>query len=224
MVKMILLATLGSVIVFGGYMMLFQREQLFGLVGISVGYGPAKTPEEAIEKFKKALKARNYAQAVKYVGGPYGEQLQSGAAAATDLGKSIDALGAAATKRGITLSNNVKVMLVSVEPFPTAFEVSAVQKKSDDLATATFSQPGFWTMPHVELKPEGQGDERSWKIFFPNSHQWVRRQNVSHVLEKHKDFARALEKITDRIKDKSITTKDELETELRTELDAAVKD
>jgi hypothetical protein len=224
MVKMIVLATLGSVIVFGGYMMLFQREQLFGLVGISVGYGPAKTPEEAIEKFKKAIKARNYAQAVKYVGGPYGEQLQAGAEKATELGKAIDALGAAANKRGITLNNNVKVLLVSVEPFPTAFEVSAVQKKSDDLAMATFSQPGFWTMPHVELKPEGQGEERSWKIFFPNSHQWSTRQNVNYVFDKHKDFARALEKVTDRIKDKSITTKDELEAELKTELAAAAKD
>jgi len=220
--KMIFLITLGSVVVFGGYLMLFQREQLFGLVGISTGYGPAKTPEEAIEKFKKAIKARNYAQAAKYVGGPYGEQLQGHAEAATELGKAIDALGAAATKRGITLTNNVKVLLVSIEPFPTSFDVSPL-KKSDEQATGTFSQSGFWTL-HIDLKPEGQGEERSWKIFIPGSHAWVTRQKVSYVLDKHKDFARALEKVTDRIKDKSIATKDDLEGELKAELDAAAKD
>jgi hypothetical protein len=220
--KFILLLTLGSVVVFGGYLMLFQREAVLGLVGISTGYGPAKTPDEAIEKFKKAIKARNYTQAAKYVGGPYGEQLQTRADAATELGKAIDGLGAAANKRGITLTNNVKVLLVSVEPFPTSFDVSAL-KKSEEQATSTFSQPGFWTL-HVELKPEGQGEERSWKIFIPSSHGWVTRQKVSYVLDKHKDFARALEKVTDRIKDKSISTKDELESELKAELEAAAKD
>lgn len=221
--KKILVATLASVLLFGGYMLLFQREQLFGLVGISVGYGPAQTPEESIEKFKKALKARNYDQAVNYVGGPYRDELQSKAAAAKALGKAIDGLGGAATKNKIPLTNTVKVMLVSVEPFPTAFDVSALKKTGDDLATATLSQAGFWTL-YVDLKPEGQGEERSWRIFIPSSHQWVTRQNVTYVLDKHQDFVRALEKVTEHIKDQSITTKEALESQLKAELAEASKD
>lgn len=220
--KFILWMTLGSVLLVGGYLALFKREAVLGLVGIATGYGPAKTPEEAIEKFKKAVRARDYPQAVKYVGGTYGEQLQRGAEAAKELGKAIDALGAAADKRGIKLTDKVKVLLVSIEPFPTSFDSSPPQKHGEEHATATLSQPGFWKVT-VELKPEGQGDERSWKIFIPSS-PWVVRGQVNHLLDKHKDYARALEKITDRLKDKSITTKDELETELRSELEAAAKD
>jgi hypothetical protein len=220
--KTITLITLASVLVVGGYLVIFKRDALLALVGVATGYGPAKTPEEAIEKFKKAVKARNYDQAAKYVGGPYGEQLQRGASAFTELGKAIDALGGAADKRGIKLTDKVKVMLVSIEPFPTSVDVSAIKKQDDDHATATLSQAGFWNTS-IELKPEGQGEERSWKIFITST-PWITRQKVSYLLDKHKDYARALEKVTDQVKDKSITTKDELETTLQTELNAAAKD
>lgn len=219
--KAITLITIASVLVVGGYLVVFKRDVLLGWVGIATGYGPAKTPDEALDKFKKAVKARDYATASKYLGGPYGEQMQRGADAAKELGKAIDSVGYNADKRGINLTDNVKIWLISVEPFPTSFEVANLKKQGDDQATATLTQKGVYSIL-VELKQEGQGDDRGWKIYIPANTRVVQYQ-VSHLLEKHKDFARALEKVSDQIKSKEIGTKDELEQNLKSELEAAAK-
>lgn len=218
--KLIVFITLVSVVVIGGYLVLFKRDALLGLVGIASGYGPAKTPDEALDKFKKAVKARDYATASGYLGGTYGEQMQRGADAAKELGKAIDSVGYNADKRGITLTDKVKAMLVTLEPFPPYFEVSGLKKQSDDLAVATLSQKGFWNV-HVELKQEGEGEARTWKIYIPST-PWL-SGSVDKLIDKHKDYARALEKVSDQIKSKEIGTKDELETNLQNELTAAAK-
>lgn len=217
--NVIIAITVLSVLVVGGYLVVFKRDALFGLVGI--GAGPAKTPEEALDKFKKAVKARDYANAAKYLGGPYGEQMTRGADAATELGKAVDSIGYNAEKRGINLTDKAKSYLIAVEPFPATFEVANLKKQGDELATATLLQKKVWQLP-VEIKLEGTGDERSWKIHIPANPRIVQYQ-VGYLLEKHKDFARALEKVSDQLKSKEITTKDELEQNLSSELEAAAK-
>lgn len=221
MLKVIISITLLSVVLVIGYLMLFQRAALFGLVGIATGYGPASTPDEALDKFKKAVKARNYTAASEYLGGPYGEQMQRGADAAKELGKAIDGLGAAADKRGIKLTDKVKAWLIAVEPFPTGFDVTNVQMQGEDQASATLTIKTVRSVP-VELKAERKDGVPSWKIHIPANTRIVQYQ-VNYLLEKHKDFARALEKVTDQIKSKEITTKDELEKSLESELEAAAK-
>jgi hypothetical protein len=71
------------------YLGIFQREALWALWTRSKlgaqGYGPAKTPTEAMDKFLKAVKDRNYEAAESYLGGDYAEQFHKGAKNAQPL-------------------------------------------------------------------------------------------------------------------------------------------
>jgi hypothetical protein len=219
--KTITLVALLAIVAGAGYLFVFKRDAVLGLLGMARGYGPAKTPDEALDKFKKAVKDRDYATAGKYCGGTYGEQLRRSADAAKELGKALDSVTYNADKRGITLTDRSKALLLVLEPFPVDFEVADVKKQDDEHATATLLYKNHWKVP-AELKPEGDGGERGWRIFIATT-PWLLRGSVDQLLDKHKDYARALEKVSDQIKSKEITTKDDLEQKLDAELKAAAK-
>src|SRR5207247_2533152 len=56
------------------------------------GLTPAKTPQEALDKFRQALKERDYESAALYCDDAYGEQLKRGAKEAKALGEAVDSL------------------------------------------------------------------------------------------------------------------------------------
>jgi hypothetical protein len=85
------------------------------------GYGPAKTPDEALAKFKKAVKARDYETAALFCTAEYAQQMHKCARQARELGQSIDDLTH-------TIQNVAKIdtprglyTLALLEPFPPDF-------------------------------------------------------------------------------------------------------
>jgi hypothetical protein len=99
------------------------------------GYTPAKTPNEALDKFREACKDRDYHAAASYCTGDYLEQIDKAADPASELGKQIDALAGLMDDRGVP-SKDTKDCLKLLDPFPSNFDVLDV-KMADDGETAT---------------------------------------------------------------------------------------
>ena len=70
--------------------------------------------------------------------------------------------------------------------------------------------------PEVELKPEGEGDARAWKVQFPVSKPL--ESAVDQLLARHEDYARALDQLRDAIKQGGMS-KAEVERRLTSDLE-----
>jgi len=199
-----------------------RRASLFALFQQvkreAAGYTPAKTPDEALQKFRNAIKDRDYDTAATYCANPYAEQLRK-LDKAKRLAKSIDDLKSAAERRDIRLTERTTTWLRQVDPFPTTFEIVDIKEQGDQ-ATAVLTEKGIWSAP-VSLKREGTGNEKSWKIHAATT-PWL-RLHVDRLVDKHNDFANALDKVIDQIRGKEIMTKGDLEAKLENELRDAEK-
>jgi tetratricopeptide (TPR) repeat protein len=160
------------------------------------GYTPAKTPDEAIDKFKKAIKARDYEAASLYTTAEYAEQMRKCAKAANKLGTAIDELMHNVEDVAAINTPVGKLALALLEPFPTDFKYE-ISKKSDDAVLVTINLedpkevktpdfkdnldkaagmidpriarvlvPRVAFPPVVPMKLEGD-KEKSWRIDFP---------------------------------------------------------
>jgi hypothetical protein len=122
------------------------------------GYTPAKTPNEALDKFREACKDRDYNVAASYCTGPYLEQISKAADPASELGKQVDALRDLMDDRGVP-SKMTKDCLKVLDPFPSNFDVAEL-KEEGDTATATIKEQevpaGGWDSVIHEL------GARSW--------------------------------------------------------------
>jgi hypothetical protein len=85
------------------------------------GFTPAKTASEAVEKFREAIRKRDYETAALYTGGEYKQYLEMGAEKGTKLGNAIDDLVSNVDTVGIN-SPDSKFVLFNLEPFPKDFE------------------------------------------------------------------------------------------------------
>jgi hypothetical protein len=103
------------------------------------GYPPAKTPQEAVDGFRKAIQKRDYEYAADvYCAGDFREQLNKAAKAGKELGKWIDNLRDAMKNHGYD-SDKAVFLLRMLEPFPTDFEVPNITtSEGDKRATAKF--------------------------------------------------------------------------------------
>jgi hypothetical protein len=226
---------LGLLVVLGGaaFLYLFHKDFVVGLFKKSaqeakelVGTGPARTPDEALSRFKDAIKARDYKTAASYCNGTYAEQMQLAADEAGKLGQEIDGLVSLADKFNIRLTDESKKLLHSIDPslnhvFRANFDVvNDVKKQGDDRAIATVTGKDLGQF-RLEVRLEGKADDKSWKIRFPDIPNL--RASTDGLIKKGKDYAKALEKIKDHIRAKSIITKDDLESELKSELAQAAK-
>jgi hypothetical protein len=229
------LATLVALLVILGgaaYLYFFHKDSVVGLFKKGaqeakelVGTGPARTPDEALSRFKDAIKARDYKTAASYCSGTYAEQMQLAADEAGKLGQEIDGLVSLADKFNIRLTDDSKKMLHAIDPslnpFRAAFDVvNDVKKQGDDRAIATVTGKDLGQF-RLEMRLEGQANDKSWKIHFPEIRDL--RTLTDGIIKKGKDYAKALEKIKDHIRAKSIITKDDLENELKSELAQAAK-
>jgi hypothetical protein len=230
------------------YLGLFQRNTIIALFkqkyAEARGYKPAQTPDEALEYFRSAIKDRDYETAAKYCGPEFEEQMRKAAPAAQALGKKIDDFREALNKRSLA-SDNTRLALALLEPFPPDFEILEVKKQGDDKAIAVIGERAdkeFKTPPHtrdwnmdwvfcraltkslpvspmkVELRREGDGDRKQWKIYFPVTP--ALHQGVDRLREKHKDYINALDKLDQEIKVEA-TTKADVDARMRTELENA---
>jgi hypothetical protein len=228
------------------YLGLFQREAIISLFNqgklAAQGFTPAKTPSEAIDGFRKALKERNYEAAQLYLGGDYAEQFHKGAKTGQDLGVAIDNLLSAMETTG-TKSDKVKLELLLLDPFPPHIQAPSV-KQDGDKATAALTEEintsllvqGSFADWHVErrifrsllpyksipvsgtvdLRKEGEGDKAQWKIYLPVTADL--RLSVDYLADKGSNYVNAINRVKEDLKNDA-TTKEGLERALKEKLE-----
>ncbi|HVS34438.1 MAG TPA: hypothetical protein VMS17_02585 [Gemmataceae bacterium] len=239
-VGLALLAVIGGV----AYLALFKRDAIMSLFNqgklAAEGYQPAKTPDEALDNFRKALKERNYEAAETYLGGDYVVQFHKGAKNGADLGKAIDTLFSTMETTG-TKSDKVKLVLRLLDPFPSDLKVLKVEKDGDSRAIATLTEESgaplqitgtfqdwtvdprmfrslFRSMPtdgRIELKREGDADKPQWKLYLPVDSNL--RQCVDYLADNGSNYVNGINRVKEDLKNDA-TTKESLENSLKTAL------
>jgi hypothetical protein len=231
-------------VVLAGYLGLFQREFVKGWFGKitrqAKGYGPAATPREAVDKFRDAIRDRDYETAATYCGGDYAELMRKSATAASSLGKTIDSLRDNMEEFGVK-SDRCRLVLALLEPFPIDFKVTEVKEQGEERAYATLVEEGgapfhieryeSWNIDplmirslakgiplQVELRREGSGSDKCWKIWFPVTP--ALNLSVDQMREKYQNYVRAMKKVIYEVKNDPVT-KSDVEARLKTELESA---
>jgi hypothetical protein len=203
------------------------------------GFTPAKSPEDALDKFKKALEKRDYEAAALYVSGDYKEFIDKGAKDAKTLATAIDNLRSVMKDRNIT-SDKVDYALFLLTPFPETFKIGKVTKEGDNKASAVIDWSddvarfkvhlGEWKikpelihslMPSTNLglvRVDLKNDGGSWKIVIPveiTSAYGRHMRSSTEALRKHAgNYKEALRGVTDDLK-RDATTKEDLESALK---------
>ena len=208
----------------------------------ATGFTPAKTPEEALDKFKRALAARDYETAALYCSGEYKDVLLKNKEEARVLGVAIDELRDMMKKQGVK-SDKSQFVLVMLDPFPASFKIENVKKSGEDKATArldwseelkTLGQtPSAWKinnlaynalLPRVILGESldvslERGGDGSWTIQVPVSIKDRHLRDSTEYLRKNaSNFRNALNGLKDDVKN-SPPTKETFEKLLQTKLE-----
>jgi hypothetical protein len=195
------------------------------------GYTPAKTPQEAVDRFRAAIQKYDYENASLYLGGDYGEQMRRGGEAAGKLGAEIDSLLHQMKTREKT-SEQCEYTLRMFAPFPTEFEITDIKNQGDDKATGIITDKSaggfkninptqlpkidpylshtFFRYPvtavKIEFKLEGSGNEKSWKMHFPMNEEI--RKSVERLNVKSADCVQTLKKVRHEVEHQPMTGKD----------------
>lgn len=204
------------------------------------GYGPAGTPQECADKFKKALKERDYAVAAKYTTKDYAEQMNRGADGAREMAQKLDDLMYQMKEHGFN-TDETKVLFLLVDPFPTDVDIT-VSKETGDEAEAKFVFNGpalkgqnsykTWQLDRrmfnvfctgavgnqstVRMKKEAG----AWKFDF---HAGPELQTcVARLNDEYKDYVNAFKVMTTEVKNEP-TTKENAENRLKTLMEEAAK-
>jgi len=114
------------------------------------GYGPAKSPRDAAEKFLKAVKERKYDYAATYSTKDYADKLVKLHAGASSLGEAIDKLNSYLEEKQFK-SDKTTQLLFLLDPFPAEYlkfvDVKEVKGKNDDKGKQygifAFTPPAF---------------------------------------------------------------------------------
>ena len=242
------------IVVFGAGIALVPgfRGKVFGVVkqgqGILTGMTPAKTPDEAMTKFRDAIKKRDYKTAADvYCGGDYAEQMRKCADAATAMGEAIDNLRSQMDNKGYD-SDKAKILLAQLEPFPLDITVGRIDTSGNnaiaevaETTTLRIKTTDTWyynsqfdlnvfrplvrDLPNpmrMELRKEGpKSDEKAWRIYVPVSGNM--RIGVQRLVDKHKTYVKALEKVKYAVVHEAMSKAD-FEERLRQELETAGRD
>jgi hypothetical protein len=200
------------------------------------GFTPAKTPTEALDKFRDAIKKRDYETAADYCDNAYREQVLKVAPQAKKLGEAIDSLLYNMQKAEIN-SPKTKTTLKYLEPFPTSFSVLKIKEVDDKNAVAFLGSDEVFdkdthvqrnlldkhanmmrtlvpipNLSEVELVKEDTG---FWKIKWPVTP--LLRVKVDALKNNATNYANALNQVRDEVKNNP-TTKEGLQTELERRL------
>ncbi len=240
-----LIVFLALIAVVGGvaYLALFQRDAIMSLFNQgklrAEGFQPAKTPDEALEGFRKALKERNYEAAELYLGGDYAEQFHKGAKNGQSLGVAIDSLLSTMETTG-TKSQKARDELRLLDPFPPGIQGVNVKTEGDKasatlvdednkpfLVTADFAgwqvdnrmfRSLYRSVPvngFVELKKEGDGDKAQWKIYLPVTPDLT--VCVNYLADNGSNYVNAINRVKEDLKNDA-TTKEAFENALKNAL------
>jgi hypothetical protein len=204
------------------------------------GITPAESPRDAIEKFRDRIAKRDYKNSVLYLTGDYKEEMRIAAEPATELGKAIDDVQHAMKEYKVD-SDKTQFVLGVLDPFPTDIVIKDVHhKEGEDHATATLevrvsskpmTDPRGWEVAQwkidpnmlialypvpwngvVNLKQEGEGKEKGWKIEFPVSE--ILRTKAGTLKKNSGNYVRALTQFKNEIKNDP-STKSATEQQLK---------
>src|SRR5262245_37570001 len=222
--RMIVQISLLLIVLTAGYLALFQRDAVIGLFKKArsslKGYKEARTPDEAMDYFNKAMENRDYSEAANYLDGEYAVQFRKVADKAEKLGKAIDDFRYAMEKHGIR-SPRVDTLLAGLEPFPKRLRVTDnIKKKGEEaiapVAVETGSQLRAIGATAVPLKREGE----QWKIVLLLTPA-VRL--IFDDIDKHgQDYVNALTVVRNRMRTDA-TTKENVANDLQEELRKATQ-
>jgi hypothetical protein len=145
------------------------------------GLGPAKSPQEALAKFQKAIRSRDFESAALFCTAEYAEQVRKCAKPAQELGRSIDDL--AHVIQNVAKIDTPKGMYVLslLEPFPVDFTYE-IKEGSDGAQTAD----ARITLSDAKLSKTGS--EADWRIANLRLDSRIQRA----LLPRIQDVARAL--------------------------------
>lgn len=213
-----LLAVLGI----AAYLYLFKREATLEVYDSARGYPKAKTPQECVDNFKKAVAARKYDKAAKYCTKEYGEQLTRGAEAGKELGQAIDDLSHRMRHDGV-MTSEMEAILFLNDPLPKDVTMT-LQNPGEKEATATIGLPKHevetttktwkvdWLFVQafyydyqrgvVRLVKEGE----VWKIDIPVTPEM--RNRVDRLNRCYKDYVNALQKMSEEVRIERTTKAD----------------
>lgn len=202
----------------------------------ATGFTPAKTPTEALDKFKDAIRKRDYETAAEYCTRDYREQMLKVHAQAKKLGNAIDSLAYNMDKNGV-VNPKTKAMLKFLEPFPRSFKVVDVKEKGnaavavldDDEAAVRLDNPiagDFFTkhalmigslVPAVPLREVALAKDEvgHWRIDVPVTSRL--RLAVDHLKDNATNYANAIYQVRDEVKNNPVT-KEQVQSELERRL------
>jgi hypothetical protein len=123
----------------------------------SRGFTPAKSPNDALDKFEQAIEKRDYQAASLYVSGDYKEWFDKGIKDAEPIAKEIDNLRAA-MKNNSVQSDKGQFVLFLLDPFPANFKFEV--KESSDTATATI----HWTEELTNYPGQNFQTINGWQV------------------------------------------------------------
>ena len=234
--RIITIVGLLAVVGIGGFLYFFKREAVAELADSAQGYPRAKTPQECVDLFKKAVQARKYDKAARYCTKEYAEQLTRGADAGKDLGEAIDDVIHRMKNDGV-LTSEIEFVLFINDPLPPDLKLT-VQNTSDKEATAAIGveNPTLLSNPTKTWKfdpwfvkafyadyPRGHvrlvNDGGVWKIDVPVTPEM--RSRVDRLIRNHRDYVNALKKMSEEIRIER-TTKADVATRLEELLNDAV--
>lgn len=197
---------------------------------------PAKTPTEAVEKFREAMKKRDYKTAARYCTKNFAEQLTRSAEAGEKLGTSIDDLCHRMKQDGV-MTSEMEYVLYANDPFPAERISITVGNEQGNEAVAHFKldpprvEQTTQTWPidknFVQAYFNGQPsqirvikDDKGWKLDFQVTPHV--QTCVTRLQDKHMDYVNAFGVLSTEIK-RDKTTKENVKKRMQELLQDAVK-
>ncbi len=193
------------------------------------GFGPAESAEDAIDKFRRAIKDRDFETAATFVGGDFGELMAKAAEPAENVAHGVDDLLDVMESNQLK-SDKTRYALKLLEPFPRELSVKGKIDSRGDSTLVTLLEEPFrgdvvterWnidprmlrtlyfdpldlrsgTFVVVEVKKVG----KSWKLFFPpDFSKEGARSKIDRLRENHGNYVRALTQVKNSAKNDAVT-------------------
>jgi hypothetical protein len=210
---LIVIALIGACLV--SYFDLVQVPVLSETAWKIKGYGPADTPDDALEKFNKALEDRNYKAASRYLDGDYQVQFRKQAKMAEKLGKTIDNFRSVAKDFGVN-ANKIEELLLVLERFPKRINTKDIKKTDDSSAVAVITSEGGSRLVGPEVKVlKLKKVEGRWVLDIPLSP--INRANLDWIDRHGQNVVNAVKGVTTRMKNDAVT-KENVYNDLKQEL------
>lgn len=240
--KLIVLIAILAIAGGGAYLWIYKKKEVKEQIDSARGFEEAKTPKEAADLFRKAIKERKYDMAAKYCTPKYAEILRSGDEAARKLGKAIDNLSYQLTEQSV-MTDEMRVVLYGFDPFAKDISIT-VGNESDREALATIAPEGikfvgqnspfstwkidlgFWGAftagpMFVPLKVKIVKEGEVWKLDFSTPPPV--QLSVSRLNEKYNVYVKKMEIMSTEIKNQADTKENALKR-LKELLEDAAKD